>query len=113
MKHALLVPLLAALAFALPSSAPASADPIDDQEFFTLLEQNGLESVDPATSVGAAHNVCAELWRGVDPEDISEEVRVGTGTLNIEQSRLFVATAIVAYCLPTDTDANGAPIFVA
>lgn len=107
MKHALLAVPLAALTLALSSSAPAQADPIDDQQFYELLQHNGINP--GPNAVGVAHQVCAWVWKGVDPEAVSRQVS-DDNPMDLAMSRRFVASAIVAYCLPTQSNL---PVFVA
>lgn len=100
MKHALLAPLLVAVAFALPSSTPlAAADDQTDQQFLQALSDAGITPQD--ADVAVAHQVCADFTRGAaDLGTIAGWIDQANTNIDAAGARKFVALAVVTYCLP-------------
>lgn len=102
MGRRILLALAAAPLAALVFSAPAQATPEQDQQYFTLLREMGLEP--DVNAVQSAYAVCQQVWSGVDPYSVAEQV-YQANPINWEDAKNAVAASIIVYCPPV-TDAR-------
>lgn len=100
MKHALLAAPFLALAFAISSSAPASADALDDA-FINTLHTLGFSGLGPV-DIDNAHVICDQVWSGMSPYEATAQLDDAAPNFDYTDAKLFVATSIATYCPPSE-----------
>jgi Protein of unknown function (DUF732) len=83
-------------ATALLSSAPASADPIDDA-FVGALTNYGITVSDPDSAIATAHNMCAALDNNQSSSVLAMRLMRDTN-LSAKQAGYFIGVSVAAYC---------------
>ena len=95
--------LLAVIALAGCSSAPAPAPPaVSNEAAYLTLMDDLWPGVDDATWITLGHNICARLDAGQTPDQVAATM-LTTGAVNEAGTKVLLRASVVTYC-PTHED---------
>ena len=106
-----LILLLASVAAAIGTAAPAYAD-IDskDQVFLVALNQAGLTYLNPARAIAAAKTVCNLVDQGMTGVEIVKDLQQLNPGFEDSGAAKFTAIAATAYCPKSLTSEDQSPV---
>lgn len=83
---------------ALLAAGTANATSAADQQFLSLLRQQGISVDSPSDAINVGHNVCSSLGEGTTPRDISGKLTAANPDMSEQDSLNFIVDSVKSYC---------------
>jgi hypothetical protein len=83
---------------ALLAVGTANATSAADEQFLSLLQQQGIGFGSPQTAINVGHNVCSALGQGTSPRDISTQLVSANAGMSEQTSLNFIVDSVQSYC---------------
>ena len=76
----------------------ANATSAADEQFLSLLRQQGISADNPQAAINVGHNVCSALGQGTTPRDISAQLVSANSDMSQQDSLNFIVDSVQSYC---------------